>query len=214
MPGVFEGENFYFCAVNGALWTIKVEISFYLLLPVFIYFLQKIKKKYILLLFFYIFAVIFRNGLIYLSAKNDLLIMIARQLPGFRSYFACRMALFYYFDFFIKYKNIFCIIGFFLLIIERIIGCEILTPFALSAVVFAIAFSLKMLNNFGKYGDISYGIYIFYFPIIQLAIHFVFFEKYNPFFVALCIILTVIFVGFLSWHFLENRILKNYKTKI
>ena len=212
LPGVFEGENFYHCAVNGALWTIKVEVSFYLLLPIFVYFLRKSKRKYILLLFFYIFAIIFRNVFIHYSEKNDLFIMFARQLPGFMSYFVCGMALFYYFDFFIKYKNIFCVIGLFLLVVERIIGCEILTPFALSAVIFTVAFSFDKLNNFGKYGDISYGIYIFHFPIIQLAIHFGFFEKYNPFIVAFCLVLLIICTGFLSWHLLEKKFLKKYRT--
>lgn len=40
LPGVFNGNP-----VNGALWTIKVEIGFYLILPVLISVLDRLRTK-------------------------------------------------------------------------------------------------------------------------------------------------------------------------
>jgi len=208
LPGVF-GSN-VMCAVNGALWTIKIEIMFYLLMPVAMFYINRIKQKHILLLGFYIFAVVYRN--IFLHAEGDYTAMLARQLPGMLSYFTCGMALYYYFDFFKKHKNIFFIIGLVLLVCEKMYSSyEIFTPFATSVIIYYIAFSFSWLNNFGKYGDISYGIYIFHFPIIQLAVYFGFFAQHNPFFVALCIIVVVLLLGFLSWHLIEKPFLKKVR---
>lgn len=210
LPGVFTGDNMINCTVNGALWTLKIEVAFYIIVPLLFYFMKYIKRKYIILLIIYILSIIYQTTLEELAGAtgNNLLGILSRQLPGFMSYFACGMALHYYFDIFIKYKKWFFIAGLILFFFERYMGWEILAPFALSSLVFSIAYSLKWLNNFGKYGDISYGIYIFHFPIIKLAIEFNFFDRYNPYLVALSIILTVLLTGFLSWHLLEKRFLK------
>jgi peptidoglycan/LPS O-acetylase OafA/YrhL len=92
-------------------------------------------------------------------------------------------------------------------LIEHYYGLEILKPLALSAMLFFIAFNFKPLNNFGKHGDISYGIYIFHFPIIQLFVNYHIFEKYNPWVSAGLIIMLVIVLAFLSWNLLEKRFL-------
>lgn len=205
LPGVFT--NNFMCAVNGALWTLKVEIMFYLSIPIIIYFFKKTRRKYLLIASFYLFAVIYRNFLLHLEGSHTA--MLARQLPGMLSYFICGVGLYYYFDFFIKYKNLFSIVGLLLFVLEKTIltEWEIFTPFATSAIIYSIAFSFRWLNNFAKFGDISYGIYIFHFPLIQLAVHFGLFERYNPFLVAFCILAAVIILGLLSWHLVEKKIL-------
>ncbi|NDV45922.1 acyltransferase [Paludibacter sp. 221] len=210
LPGVFTGESSTYCFVNGSLWTIKIEVAFYLSIPVILYFAKRIKKKYILFATLYIVSVAYRLYLSHLghSTGNHSYVILARQLPGFISYFSCGIAFYYYFDYFIKHKFHFLSIGIILYIFEMFMDIEILTPFALSCIIFSFAYSFKKLNNFGKYGDISYGIYIYHYPIIQLAINFGYFERYNPYIVALIVVLVVISTGFLSWHLLEKRFLK------
>ena len=44
LPGVFEGLALG-GSVNGSLWTIKVEVAFYVLLPFIIFLIRKIDKK-------------------------------------------------------------------------------------------------------------------------------------------------------------------------
>lgn len=209
LPGVFESNTM--CAVNGALWTIKIEIMFYLSMPIIMYFMNRIKQKHFLLLGLYIFAVVYRN--IFLYAEGSYSAMYARQLPGMLSYFACGIALYYYYDYFRRQKKIFFIIGLLLFILEKVYGrFEVFTPFATSSIIFFIAFSFSKLNNFGKFGDISYGIYIFHFPIIQLAVYFGFFgPQYNPYLISFFIIIIVLLTGFLSWHFIEKPFLNRNK---
>lgn len=216
LPGVFVGNN-YNCVVNGALWTLKIEVCFYLVIPILISITQRINKKYIFFIAIYCTSILYKNLLEHLSVQHEVALyaILGRQLPGFLSYFISGIACYYYYDYFIQHKNKLLILGLFLFTMERIIDWEIFTPFALSLIVFTIAFSIKKLNNFGKFGDISYGIYIFHFPIMQLAVYFGFFEpQYNPYLISFFIIIIVLLTGFLSWHFIEKPFLnRNTLTK-
>ena len=215
LPGVFLNESG--CFVNGALWTLKIEVSFYLAIPVILYFIRKTKLKYIWLIGIYIVSVFYRSTLDHFSTHQGLeyLTILSRQLPGFLSYFVCGIGLYYYFNSFIRNKKILLVISLVIFIVERKFGVEFLTPFALSTIVFFIAYSFTKLNNFAKHGDISYGIYIFHYPIMKIATNFGFFEKYNPVLVSLVIVLLVILTGYASWHLIEKKFLiKSHSTRI
>lgn len=213
LPGVFTSGN-TFCAVNGALWTLKVEVSFYLAIPILLYFVNKIKRKYILMIIIYVLSVVYRLAFDKLGelTESGIYTMLSRQLPGFLSYFICGIALYYYFDIFIQHKLKLLILGIILFATERIIGIEILSPLGLSLIVFSVAFSFEKLNSFAKHGDISYGIYIFHFPVLQVIKSLGFFEKYNPYLVSIIFILTVLLIGYASWHLLEKKFLAKSKS--
>jgi peptidoglycan/LPS O-acetylase OafA/YrhL len=77
--------------------------------------------------------------------------------------------------------------------------------------VIIAAYSLPFLNNFGKYGDFTYGLYIYHFPIIQLFRQYNLFEKYGPILMAFSVILITLFFAVLSWFFIEKRFLDRFK---
>lgn len=215
LPGIFIREG-YHCAVNGALWTLKIEVSFYLFVPIFLYYVEKTKRKLPVLLIVYLLAILYRNGLNHLAdtTGNANYLFISRQLPGFMSYFVSGIALHYFYEILIKHKSSVFLIGLVLFSIDKFIPYEIFAPLGLSFMIFSFAYSSKKFNNFGKYGDISYGIYIFHFPIIQIAVNMNLFEKYNPILVGFLTIAFILAVGFASWHLLEKRwIMKSRKVK-
>jgi len=216
LPGVFSNE-ISSCTVNAALWTLKIEVSFYLIIPIILYLTKKIRLKYLLFIGIYLLSIIYRNTFEYLSTLNGVgyYTIIARQLPGFMSYFVCGIALYYYFEFFIRNKKILLFFSVLIFILERKFGVEFLSPLALSIIVFFIAFSFKQLNGFAKHGDISYGIYIFHYPIMKIVTSLGFFSKYNPVVVSLFIIILVLLAGYASWHLIEKRFLKiSHSTRI
>lgn len=215
LPGVFTTVNKY-CPVNGALWTIKLEVCFYLLLPLLVHYIKKTEKKYWLFAGMYILAWAYRFVFTYAYQKtgNNAYSILSHQLPGYMTYFICGMAMHYWFDAFQKYKNYLLPIALLVFVIEYRLGYENLLPIAWSIMVLYAAYSFSMFNGFGKYGDVSYGIYIFHFPIIQLAISWKFFEKYNPFAVSFVIIVIVIATAFLSWNLLEKRFLKRKQIPV
>ena len=63
-------------------------------------------------------------------------------------------------------------------------------------------------GHIAKYGDLSYGIYIWHFPVVQTFISLHLFDS-RPI-VALCLlILTVLLLALLSWHLIEKPFLGN-----
>ena len=132
---------------------------------------------------------------------------ISRQLPGSLCYFIGGMLLYFNFDKFIKHKNILFIIAIVTVWLDLILKIKLFSPIMISIIVLYIAYSFKFLNNFGKYGDFTYGIYIFHFPIIRVFATLGLFANYNPFFMGFVCMIVVIGVGIASWHLYEKRFL-------
>ncbi|OYU95066.1 MAG: acyltransferase [Bacteroidetes bacterium B1(2017)] len=210
LPGVFLGN--YLCTINGALWTIKVEVSFYLVLPFIIYWIQKTSKKHLVLIAVYLFGLLYEYGLtqmaISIPAKAAIFDVLKHQLPGFLTYFISGIAMYYYQDQFHKYKNYVSPLALIVFIVEYSLNLEILRPIAMAILILYVAYGFTFLNNWGKYGDFSYGIYIYHFPIIQTAVSLGLFTIYSPYMVGLGIISLVLVCSFLSWNLLEKRFLQ------
>jgi peptidoglycan/LPS O-acetylase OafA/YrhL len=66
---------------------------------------------------------------------------------------------------------------------------------------------VKYLGNWGKYGDFSYGIYIWHYPIIQILVSLNIFEN-SPIYFMLTVILFVALAAYFSWNFLEKPFLR------
>jgi len=208
LPGVFD--NNLLCAVNGSLWTLKVEEGFYIVLPIIFYFLTKLKKPFIVLLSIYVLSVAYFYLFQFYFNKP----LFAKQLPGYLSYFVVGIFLFLNFSFLIKYKLKIVIIASSILLLSNYFSSNtnIFYPAALGSLVIAAAYSLPFLNNFGKYGDFTYGLYIYHFPIIQLFKQYDLFEKYNPFLMSFLILLITFICAVGSWFLIEKRFLDRYKT--
>ncbi|MGG7468393.1 acyltransferase family protein [Chryseobacterium arthrosphaerae] len=198
LPGVFGNQ-----AVNGALWTLKIEMCFYIAVPlIFLFFGKNNKYRNTSLIILYFLSLIFLN---YFEMTGRA--AISRQLPGSLCYFIGGMLLYFNFDKFIQHKNTLFIIAMITVWIDLIFNIKLFSPMMISIIVLYIAYSFKFLNNFGKYGDFTYGIYIFHFPIIRVFQTLGLFEDYNPYVMSLVCMLTVIGVGIASWHFYEKRFL-------
>ncbi|MCC7006296.1 MAG: acyltransferase [Ottowia sp.] len=191
-------------AINGSLWTIKVEVMLYFCAP-FIYFLFKkigsVKATFILFLssvaWVYFFTSLYKG---HIGAD------IARQFPGQIAYFVMGSILAVNARVLskIKWIAVFSLVSFSL--VENEFARLFIEPICYSAVVIFLATYFKNMN-FGRWGDISYGIYLYHFPIIQLLIFIGVFEM--DVWLGVCAtFLITIGLALCSWHFIEKRFLK------
>ena len=204
LPGVFE-ENFM-TAVNGALWTIKVELMFYFMVPVIVYLFAKINKLAIMVMV-YVAAVIYSLFMISLGKEtgSDLYLVLERQIPGQLAFFISGGFLYYYFDEFKRHSNMILLSVILLFVFSKLTGFYFLYPATLAVLVIYSAMIFRYLGRWGKFGDFSFGIYIWHFPVIQIFLHFKLFD-FHPYYALMGLILTVLFIAFLSWHFIEKSI--------
>lgn len=207
LPGLFD--NNLMCPVNGALWTLKVEEGFYIVLPFIFYVINKSKKPFIILGSLYVLSILYWFMMdFYLNQP-----LLAKQLPGYLAYFVTGIFLFLNFDFVLLNKEKFFFASLLMLIVSNFshFQIDVLYPAAFGSVVIIAAYNLPFLNNFGKYGDFTYGLYIYHFPIIQVFRQYNLFEKYNPILMAFSVILITLCFAIFSWFFVEKRFLDRFK---
>ncbi len=210
LPGVFLHN--ILCTINGALWTIKVEVSFYLVLPIILWLISRFNKNVMVFVLIYLVGIIYKFVLGFgsgiMPAHSGLFEILKHQLPGFLTYFISGIYFYYNKQVLEKNKNALAIVSLLVFGIEYYLNVEIFRPLAMSVLIMYFAYGFKLLNNFGKYGDFSYGIYIFHFPLIQLTVSLGLFTRYNPFLVAFILIGMILLFAFASWNLVEKHFLK------
>jgi peptidoglycan/LPS O-acetylase OafA/YrhL len=204
LPGVFEANPMP--AVNGALWTLKIEVMFYVSVPVFAVLFRRVPRLPAIV-FVYCASVVYWALLTAAAERtgSGLYNELARQLPGQLSYFMSGALLYYHLPFFVRHKASFLAAALATLAIDRFVPLPSVEPFALAVVV--VFFGLfPYLGNFGKHGDFSYGAYILHFPIIQLFVQAGWFGDSPVLFLA-AVVVAVAAGAVLMWHGVEKRFL-------
>ena len=206
LPGVFL--NNYEPAVNNSLWTIRFEVVFYVVIPLLGALVLKYNKKIIFIVLFIL--ILIASVFLSLMADNFQFIpfkLLCTILPKIFLYFICGSFLYFSYNEFKKYSVLLFIFSIPLYIIFRITDFLLFMPFVVGFIVIFVACEFHYFGNWGKFGDFSYGIYIWHCPVLQTFISFHFFEK-SPYFALLLSTITVIFLAFISWHVIEKSFLK------
>ena len=208
LPGVFEGH--YYTAVNGALWTIKVEVAFYLTVPLIAYFYRWISPEKLLSIIFILSTFYyFAMGYFYQQGQNPIFVILQRQLPAQMMFFSAGALLYYHFGLFKRYSHILLLVAISAYILQNFIGTDLLYPayaLSLSVIVIYLALIFPYLGNIARYGDLSYGIYIWHFPTIQTFISLHLFDT-HPTVALLGLTIIVLIFAWLSWHLIEKPFL-------
>jgi peptidoglycan/LPS O-acetylase OafA/YrhL len=206
LPGVFAGNALE--AVNGALWTLKIEVSFYLMVPFFVYFFRRYGTLSVLAIL-YIASVAYYAAMTAAAEHSGrpLLDMLARQLPGQLAFFLSGAVFHYYEATLRKWFLPGAMASLLVLFWKPPILMPVLEPICLGFVVLYFAIGLPSLGNFGRFGDFSYGIYIIHFPVVQTLVWLGLFDS-NALGALGIGAALILFAAFLSWHMVEKPFLK------
>lgn len=205
LPGVFELNPLP--AVNGALWTLKIEVMFYLSVPVLVGLFRRYGRLRVMLLV-YLGALAYQAGCTLLGEQGSALphAELARQLPGQLGYFIVGALCYYQLDFFARQRYWILALAVLVLVLNPYWPLGALEPLALGALVLFLALFTPVLN-IGKYGDFSYGVYILHFPLIQCFIDRGWFAGQSLLFL-LAVLCATLGGAVLMWHGVESRFLR------
>ena len=203
LPGVFETSSFN-NSVNGSLWTLPYEIMSYIFVAI-IGVCGSLKNKHVVL-FLFLFSLYIKNYLI-LSIPTDFTWVYLPDFFNLFPYFAAGMVIYAFRDDITLNKQ-YALISLALLIISLIFGgfITIFTIFGSYFIIY-IAYSKKIkFYNFAKYGDFSYGLYIYAFPIQQSVTYFI--SDISVFTNIIISVPLTLIVSYCSWHLIEKPSMK------
>lgn len=206
LPTLFMANPLH--VINAPLWTIKVEVMFYLSVPLIFLMLGRWKKWLVLGLLYgasIAYSIILLD--LYKSSGTYLYLSLAKQLPGQLSFFLGGGAIYLYFPLFRKHLIKLLPLSLLFLVAKGHTLMPGLYPLALAIVVISFALCFPSLGNWGKYGDISYGVYIYHFPIIQVFTALDLFRG-HPWTTFVFLILCILLTSFLSYHLIEKPFLR------
>lgn len=198
--------------VNGSLWTIKVEIAFYVLLPLFFIIVNrfckdKADRKKITnygLVVFYVLSLVYSVVMPILCNKFNLPSSLTNQFPAYLSYFIAGMFFVINWDFINEHINRVIIPAIIIIVLHFITKTAFLLPVALCILIMFLAFRMRIFNNIGKITDYSYGMYLLHYPIILVLGNYKLFE--HNFVLAL--------IATISMSFMFAYILELFQKKI
>jgi peptidoglycan/LPS O-acetylase OafA/YrhL len=202
---------------NGSLWTIPVEIQFYIFVPlVFLCF----RKVPILIKLACLFLLSLGMNILFSDAASEKILIKILGVSIFPHLFNFLIGSIIYLSWG-KIKNVFenkgllwlaIFVGYSLLVkvpsyIEINSVWGIVSTMLLSITVISLAFSFKNCSKILLRGnDLSYGVYLFHMPIVNIFVNMKL-EKYSFGYMLLIILITVL-LAYISWTFIEKRILK------
>lgn len=200
--GVFTGNAVEH--LNGALWSIKVELMFYLLVPILYWLARRLS-------FATVAALLIVTGVLWwpvLTALGEHMgvgvpLSFKFQVPGQLHFFALGMALFARSKHAMRTATLMALVGFALMLL-LLTGAprDAAHAFGLVAVI-GIVTALPQTRDWVHGNDISYGIYLCHFPIIQLLLNGG--AGAWPFLAYLAAVVALaIGYGLLSWKMIER----------
>jgi peptidoglycan/LPS O-acetylase OafA/YrhL len=201
LPGVFEHNIVQ--AVNGALWTLKIEVMFYLTVPLIVTLIRRFSVRPVLVII-YILSVLYVQILQSLEGPHQAIYAeLSRQLPGQLCYFVAGAFFYYHLTLLERHSIVLVMASVAALACNFWTPLPWLEPFALATIVSFFGL-FNYFGNFSRYGDFSYGLYIVHFPVIQLLVRSGRFVEEPWLLVAAALICSLILAATL-WHLVERR---------
>jgi peptidoglycan/LPS O-acetylase OafA/YrhL len=210
LPGVFQSN--YMSAVNGSLWTIKIEVAFYFLVP-FIVWATRRAGPFKVLGTIFVVSVIWKLGFSAAATTTGMEIYgkLAKQLPGQMCFFAGGAWAYYRT---LRGKTISVLVAAVAVAVYALGSgwfYDLTAPFAVTAVVSWAAIAGPRLPAVAKHGDFSYGIYLCHFPLIQSLVALGLYQR-SPLAGWITSIIVVVLCAAISWRFIEHPFLRRRTT--
>lgn len=172
LPGVFEHN--LLPAVNGSLWTVKEEWLLYLSVPALVWGLRHVRLRplwWIVLI--YLLSAGYRYLLIWLFevTGREIYDILERQFIGQLMYFYVGVGVYFLYDKFrCHWWQVLMASALLVVMSIEFRGLHVLLyPAAVSLITLVLSLCLPVIGRVASIPNISYELYLFHFPVVQLV---------------------------------------------
>ena len=210
LPGVFE-NNPVATEVNGALWTMKVEVGFYIILPMLLIIVKRLKStktRNAVLVGVYAISVLFVEY--FNNVKTTGIIAhMGHQLPTYMCYFVAGILYVYNYHWLEQRKKC-CFFPALAMVLVQVAYKDVYSlvffPFSLMIVIMRIAMRKRNYQGGISY-DYSYLIYLIHYPIIQILVSLGYFNMNQE--VALIAVFCISFMYAICYKTIHQKVEEN-----
>jgi peptidoglycan/LPS O-acetylase OafA/YrhL len=219
-------KNFGFGSYNGSLWTIPLELQFYVVLPVLYFITIKLSpNKTVRTVTIAIICLLFCLVTYYVKVRYDADNFSFNNTPKLLRYsFIPNIYLFFfgvllqrlqiYKSDWIYGKGLFWLAGY--LVVSYLIPTSnttyIFKLLCLGVTTISMAYTFPTFSNkLFKGNDVSYGVYIYHGLVLGVVVEYKLFN--NPVYIVVILVVTILLAS-LSWIFIEKPFLKRKKKTI
>lgn len=211
LPGVFE-HNPTMANVDGALWTIKIEVGFYLFVPIFVWLCRRFGRALILALCFggsVLYRILVDRSGHWADMHGRAL---ERQLPGQLAFFMVGAAVYFYYPRFAKHRHWMWSLGGLSYLLSLATGIFAFRALGVPLLILCVGFLLPAYKGPTRFGDFSYGAYVLHYPVVQTLVALGLFTvaPYRTLCIAIFIIAAL---SVASWNYVEKVFLRRQRVK-
>ncbi len=210
LPGVFTQNTFP--AVNGSLWTIKVEWALYFSVPVVAYIIAHVKwnMKWIfgsIYILSFGYRILFH--LLYVSTGSEIYAILGRQFFGQMMYFYCGVFLSFHLDWILRHKITLLAACAFGVAINCCVDYAdfLLTPAIITTLVVLASVSPSWLKILNGRNNLSYDMYLYHYPVGQtlwVLLH----DRLEVWVIFLLFCLLTTLLAAVSWFGIGSRFMR------
>lgn len=215
LPGVFQ--DLPVRAVDGSLWTMKIEVLLYLSVPVAASIIIWMRKRVrwfsplVLCAIVYVLSSAYRWFLIdlYYSTHNEFYRIFSRQLFGQLMFFYGGVGVYFMYDKFNRWRHLIIIACFAIILLSDYLPWMFYTTCVLPmvAVCMVIYFSTFRFAGFLNRNNISYDVYLYHFPVILVIMTLIGGKEIPLWIVFSLTVACTIVLGMVSWFGIGKKFL-------
>lgn len=222
LPGVFDNAPNITASVNGALWTMKGEVLCYLSVPI-VYKAIRRSRRFCRNTLAVTVAVCAALYIIFTRINGGSMEVLGKQFNVFMLFFLGAL-INLELPLFLKYRRHILVFNILLLgadyfsLLEYIpvlgTAYEVaLSPFVTGSMVIICCLTGRWGWFLSGHNAVSYDIYLFHWPVIQLLVYFGFVAYAGAYTALMTAIAITVGFAFLSWHCIGSRILDRKKPR-
>ncbi len=216
LPGVFTGSQFHTSAVNGSLWTMKGEWVCYLSVPLVFWMVMRHKHLSGLIMASVLILAIAMRCIFSSLASSigaEIYSIIARQFGTLLVFFYVGALINRYYTCFLRYRWWILAADILILLLGTSLPfySELFQPVMAGSLIIWVSMIGSWGTFLSRFDSISYDIYLYHFPVIQLAICLGLDSFMPPAAMLAVIVIFTVALAFTSWRLIGRHFNNMYR---